>query len=275
MHFIRLKIANCVALFATFALFVPPIGCSKKKPPESPSVENPADNSFFELAAYRLQSSNNLKRICLGFADYALANHYNLPDPAIFDANGKPLLSWRVAILPFIDEGELYKQFKLDEPWDSEHNKKLISKMPNSYLLPGKGSETDRVTPYRIFVSEPSAKYDKQQDLALFLWTDPKTRKAGHSRYGIGVIPDGTSNTILLVEAAESVVWTKPDELVYDPNKPLPKLGYYWNGRCQVIRCDGTVWLIDKGVDERFLRAGITPNDAQFMGEWDKYATKP
>ena len=49
---------------------------------------------------------------------------------------GKPLLSWRVHILPFLEEGELYKQFRLDEPWDSEHNRKLIEKMPDAYADP-------------------------------------------------------------------------------------------------------------------------------------------
>ena len=63
--------------------------------------------------------------------------HREFPARAIFDKQGKPLLSWRVQILPFVEEGELFKQFHLDEPWDSEHNKPLIAKMPAVYAKPG------------------------------------------------------------------------------------------------------------------------------------------
>ena len=56
-----------------------------------------------------------------------------MPPPAIYSKDGKPLLSWRVAVLPYIEQGPLYNQFKLDEPWDSAHNKKLLALMPKLY----------------------------------------------------------------------------------------------------------------------------------------------
>src|SRR6516165_4525732 len=74
----------------------------------------------------------------LACLEVALRNYEStygfLPPAAIADADGSPLLSWRVAILPFIEQDGLYKQIKLDEPWDSEHNKKLIAQMPEIYL---------------------------------------------------------------------------------------------------------------------------------------------
>src|SRR5262249_46508298 len=74
-----------------------------------------------ELAKARRQSINNLKEIAL-----AMHNRHDtygfLPASAIYSKNGKPLLSWRVELLPFLDQQELYRQFHLDEPWDSEHN---------------------------------------------------------------------------------------------------------------------------------------------------------
>ena len=76
-------------------------------------------------AAARTQSINNLKQIALAMHGYHDVNR-KLPSAAICDAAGKPLLSWRIAILPFIDEQQLYRQFKLDKPWDSDHNRKLI-----------------------------------------------------------------------------------------------------------------------------------------------------
>src|SRR2546421_177216 len=77
-------------------------------------------------------SANKLKQIGIAFHNHAGTYNSKLPSD-ILDKSGKPLLSWRVAILPFIEEDNLYKQFKLDEPWDSDHNKKLIERMPKLY----------------------------------------------------------------------------------------------------------------------------------------------
>jgi hypothetical protein len=111
--------------------------------------------------------------------------------------------------------------------------------------------------------------------LAVFLWTDLKTGKPGHSRYKIGNIPDGTTNTIQAVEAEEGVIWTKPDELFYDPKKPLPKLGFHWDGRCQMVMFDGSVHVIGKEISENSLRAGITANGKEKFGDdWFTNAPK-
>ncbi len=85
-------------------------------------------------AASRTQSQNNLKQIGLAMHNYHATNNM-LPPHATYDKNGKPLLSWRVFILPYIEQQDLYKQFHLDEPWDSEHNKKLLAKMPVIYAF--------------------------------------------------------------------------------------------------------------------------------------------
>src|SRR5271155_415299 len=90
----------------------------------------------------RQQSANNLKAIGKAVLEYtgisldpnAKPRVDPLPAHAIYSKDGKtPLLSWRVAILPYIEHEALYQQFKLDEPWDSPHNKKLLDKMPKLY----------------------------------------------------------------------------------------------------------------------------------------------
>lgn len=85
---------------------------------------------------------NKLKQFGLACQNYHDTNDA-LPGN-IADKDGKPLLSWRIAILPFIEQQALYEQFKRDEPWDSEHNKKLIEKMPKLYApvreSPGRGN---------------------------------------------------------------------------------------------------------------------------------------
>jgi len=83
----------------------------------------------------RTQSQSRLKQMALAFHSY-MEQHGRLPPAAICDAKGRPLLSWRVALLPFIAQGELYRQFKLDEPWDSPHNIKLLDQMPATYDSP-------------------------------------------------------------------------------------------------------------------------------------------
>ncbi|MBV9126015.1 MAG: DUF1559 domain-containing protein, partial [Planctomycetes bacterium] len=74
----------------------------------------------------RIQSINNLKQIALAF--HSMNDTYNfMPPAAICGKDGRPLLSWRVAILPYIEQQNLYNQFRLDEPWDSPTNKKLLA----------------------------------------------------------------------------------------------------------------------------------------------------
>ena len=79
-----------------------------------------------QLTSDRAQASGNLKRIGEAFLTFHdIHTHF----PAdIRDKAGKPVLSWRVAILPFLDQGELFNEFHLDEPWDSPHNKALVAR---------------------------------------------------------------------------------------------------------------------------------------------------
>jgi hypothetical protein len=86
------------------------------------------------LGGSNLKSQNNLKQIGLAIHAYHDANGHLPRD--IVDKNGKPLLSWRVAILPYIEQDNLYKQFKLDEPWNSEHDRKLSQQVVQVYQSP-------------------------------------------------------------------------------------------------------------------------------------------
>ena len=144
-------------------------------------------------AARRMSSSNNIKQILLAMLNYESA-YKRLPPRAITDADGNPLLSWRVTILPFIEEDALYNEFHLDEPWDSEHNIKLLDRMPAIYHHP----------------SHPPSK-----NMSSYL--APYGKGIGLTKKGLRFsdITDGTSNTIAIVEVApgKGVPWTKPDDL--------------------------------------------------------------
>src|SRR5438309_10601168 len=83
-------------------------------------------------SAQRMRSANSLKQILLAFHNFHDASG-KFPTAASYSKDGKPLLSWRVQILPFIEQTNLYNEFHVDEPWDSEHNKKLIPRMPKIF----------------------------------------------------------------------------------------------------------------------------------------------
>jgi hypothetical protein len=218
-----------------------------------PGLLLPAVQKVREAAA-RSTSANNLKQIALAMHNFNDAYQGKLPAHAIYSKDGKPLLSWRVAILPYLDQADLYRQFKRDEPWDSEHNKKLIPLMPKVYLAPTAppAREPGR-TYYQIFVGggAPWERGPKQPSI-------PRT------------FTDGMSNTILVAEAGEPVIWTRPDDLPYDPDKPLPKLGNVWNrAGFMVAMADGSVRTIAPTVSEKTIRAAITAAGGEILGpDW-------
>ncbi len=102
-------------------------------------------------AAQRAQCTNNLKQIGLALHNYH-DTYGTFPPPAITDANGNPLLSWRVAILPFLGEDGLYNQFHLDEPWDSPNNQPLSFQLPSVYKCPSQPESVPPMTTYQVIV---------------------------------------------------------------------------------------------------------------------------
>jgi hypothetical protein len=155
------------------------------------------------MAASSSVSMNNMKQI--GLALYNMHDTYGkMPGSAICDKAGKPLLSWRVAILPYIEQDNVYRQFKLDEPWDSPANKRLIAMMPKIYASP-RYELKEGMTCYKVF-NGPEA---------MFTLKEGKT---------FARISDGTSNTIMAVEAGDPVIWTKPEDFEFDSKKNLPKM---------------------------------------------------
>jgi len=198
-------------------------------------------------AAQRTSSINNLKQIALAMHNYH-STYGAFPAAAICDKKtGKPLLSWRVAILQYIEEEALYKQFKMDEPWDSEHNLKLAKNMPKIYFHPKANKPGDDKTHYRLF-------YGKGATFELNKSTQ------------LTNIPDGTSNTLMVVEAEEPVVWTNPNDLAFDPTKALPKM-LSINGKFSAAFCDGSVRSFKVPIDQEILKLLIQKNDGKPIPE--------
>jgi hypothetical protein len=191
---------------------------------------------------------NNLKIMAI-----AMHNHHDAQNGfprGIYGPDGKTLgLSWRVAILPYIEEVALYKQFKLDEPWDSEHNKKLIPMMPKVYAPP-EGEDTNGHTYYCAFEGKGAL---------MGPLLEPGT--PGRAARGLHLtnVTDGTSNTLMVVEAGDAVIWTKPQDIPFDKDKPLPPLGGIFRKGMNAVMCDGSVKHIKRDTPEGTLKILITP----------------
>jgi hypothetical protein len=198
--------------------------------------------------------ANHLRLIGTALREYHEA-YGHLPPAAAVGRDGRPLYSWRVLILPFIEQGPLHNRFHLDEPWDSPHNKSLLEEMPRYFSLPW-GDRPDGMTHFQVLVG-PGTAFERPG----LTWKD---------------FPDEPENTILVVEAADPVPWTKPAEQVYDPRKPMPRLGglytkpvHFWcrevGRRTGFGACfaDGSYHFISSGIDDRTLRALITRNGGE------------
>ena len=186
------------------------------------AAPTPKDKKLDPPTAKELKASQeNLKQI--GIAYHSYCDTFGKCPHNIEDKDGKPMLSWRVQLLPYLEESDLYKQFKLDESWDSKNNKALIDKIPKAFA-PIRVKAEKGETFYRGFTGADTA-FEAGKVLKLpasFL--------------------DGTSNTLLVVEAGEACLWTKPDDLPYDPKKALSKLGGLFDGDFHVLMADGSVY---------------------------------
>jgi hypothetical protein len=165
--------------------------------------------------------------------------HGNYPPPAIYDRDGRPVLSWRVALLPFLGEETLYKSFKLDEPWDSLNNKRLLKKVPkilqsvNFAYDPSPSGKTM----IQVFAGE-NAVFDSKKGIRQSEIARP---------------------AILLAHVASDVevYWTKPADVVYAPDQPVPDVYGKYGTRIKVLMTDGTYRDIEKSMDEKSVRALI------------------
>ena len=166
-------------------------------------------------------TQNHMRQI--GLAVHMYANDHNCLPTNVYDQNGKAILSWRVKLLPYLEMDSLAKKFKMDEPWDSPHNKELLKFMPDvfqcSSLTPAK--KEPFTTPFRAFMGKD-------------------TLHEVNKKVNFPDIIDGTSSTLLFVEASKAVPWTSPDDLKYDPTKPFPAVGGRFGKDFQAVFCDGS-----------------------------------
>ncbi|MCA9183551.1 MAG: DUF1559 domain-containing protein, partial [Planctomycetales bacterium] len=190
-------------------------------------------------AAAQTSDSNNLKQIALAMHNFN-DTYSHLPlrggkSPAT--AHG---LSWRVHILPFLGELELYEQFHLDEAWDSQHNRSLVERMPAVYA--GTRSEIPPGYTNLLTIDSPDS----------VITNDTSVRLAD--------ITDGMSNTVMVVEADadRAVIWTQPEDLVFDAKDPMAGLGNARASGFHVALSDGAVVLLPSDLSPQTMAALVT-----------------
>jgi hypothetical protein len=173
------------------------------------------------------QTQNNLKQLALGMHNYHSAFNA-LPTYAELKTTGKTSgLSWRVHILPFIEHADLYREFKLDEPWDSPYNLPLLERMPQVFKPVIPVGSTESVKPFHTTYVAPIGE---------------KTVFGQDKPVDFQHITDGTSNTIAFVEVKpeHAIPWTSPEECRYDAEDPAGQLRSI-NGRVSTAFMDGSV----------------------------------
>jgi hypothetical protein len=207
-------------------------------------------------APRRVQCMNNLRQIGLAMQNYH-SEYGCLPPAYIADAQGRPLHSWRLLLLPYLDQGEVYNRLKLNEPWGSPHNRSVLK-------------EEDAAQQFHC----PSAQNPKDETSYVMI-VGPGTISDGPHSVRLKDIKDGSSNTIMVVEIENSGIhWAEPRDLDFKDmsfqiNDPNGKgIGSYHPQIANVLFSDGSVRPISNEIDPKLLKSIITINGKEDVSEF-------
>ena len=193
-------------------------------------------NPMFEatyLAFKRGEASKNLRKIAVGFHEYHAANNGFLSSVYVSEQGKK--YSWRIEILPYIGEKDLYDQYRFDEEWNSPHNQKVTSRMPDFFRSDSDDQDTTNTSWFLLIGPDGAIKPDGPRNI--------------HEISNA----DGTSKTIIAIEAKRDMHWAKPADILVDPKKGMPMLGGYHEGGFHVAFADASVHFIDEKIDPKLL----------------------
>lgn len=200
-------------------------------------------------------SITNLRNIAIAMQNYhdTKKSFPIVSSASFFDANGNPYLSWRVHILPFIEENILYNKFHLNEPWDSPNNLPLLAEMPDVFRSVGDLANST-TTRFETFTG-PAAPFG--------------FRPAGQRQSGPSIqsITDGQANTIAVAEVGvdKAVFWTKPDDSPFDKNNPLAALGNLSTSAFRAAFFDGHVSTFNSDIAPAIFSALVTRNGGELV----------
>lgn len=202
----------------------------------------PANTGFYRGPSTHSSCRNNMKQILLALSNYESA-HGTLPPAFVADANGKPMHSWRVLILPYMEQSALFKRYQMGEPWDGPNNRQLWDKMPDCYRCPGCelcerwgvepfGKQPAGVASYFAVVGEQAG------------WSAERARTLSELEIG------GKSTILVLEHGGLTSPWTAPSDLTVDeavaaltdksvPGHPAPNEGWFAVAVTQAGRVGG------------------------------------
>jgi hypothetical protein len=201
-----------------------------------------------KAASDRTQCKHNLSVLAMAMHNYHDA-YGSFPPAYIADGNGRPLHSWRVLLLPFLEHRNLYKLYRFDEPSDGPHNSALAARMPPEFRC--------------------QADTGPDTDASYFVVVGPKTVFPGATPVAIKDIPDGTSNTILLVEAVHTgIKWLEPRDLTYEQairgiNPKAGGISSHHPGGAQVALADGSRRFLPDEIPVEQLKLLLQRDDGQ------------
>lgn len=194
-------------------------------------------------AASRVQEQNNLREMGVAMHIVSDTGGRGFYAPYAHDPNSGELYrgnSFRVSLLPYIQQESVYRMFDLTQPWDSPQNRPASDQVIRTFTSPLDASP-GTTTPFRAFVGG-GALFNEDGQPVKFI-----------------DVTDGLSNTIMLVHASEQVPWAQPQELAYNPTAPLPALGHPSSRQSfDVLMADGSIRSLQAPVPDGALRGLIT-----------------
>jgi len=202
-------------------------------------------------AVQRMSDSNNLKQVGLAFHNYA-SSYQSFPPPAITDAGGRPLFSWRVSVLPYLENQAIFDSIQFDQPWDSPENATLQQVSIAAYSSARGASESIPGAAHVFVISAPQDPQAKTHPLFV----------EGEA-ISFREIIDGTANTILAIQLAKySVPWASPSELT--PDQAYQLLQQEDQG-ANVAMADGSVRFLPKDIDRQTFDALVTRDGGEVV----------
>ena len=195
--------------------------------------------------AEQMQCGNNLKQIVIALHNYH-DTWKSFPPLITTDASGKPMHSWRMFILPFLESSPAYSQYNMNEPWNGPNNRKIGHYGAHIYRCPSDRRTKPEMTNY-VAIYGPGMAWDVNRQTQFADFTD------------------GTMSTILVVEIRNSDIhWMEPRDIHIDDLKLTlnakdgPSLGSYHIEGAMVAMADGSVRLLSPDDVETHLRAMLT-----------------
>lgn len=206
-------------------------------------------------AARRASCTNNMRIIGLAMQQYA-HDRGSLPPAYVADADGRPLYSWRVLLLPYLEQQELFDEFdkEKEKAWDSPENMAVRDHIVS------------------VFYRCPTSPNDASEPLTSYvLVTGPQTLFDGDKSPSLDNIADGASQTIMLMETRDlDIHWSEPRDLTFDEVVARgfngggdAGAGSYHPGGMNVLFCDGSATFLSDSLDREVFRALLTPNGGE------------